>query len=673
MGWLWDDRVVQLWAGQKSGKGSGGSGVAIGKRGILTARHTVVDTDTQVWKPRILARIVRPGLKSAWVPAAIVAEDNDWDLAVLEVAHDLRWPVLKSKSPKVAVLDGRARHNCESVGFPVDGSREIVIEDLRKRVYPTTQLWGTLMPSGNVEPISGIRDSVSRAINFDTSGSTPDGQDGWGGMSGAGVVLENGELAGIVSAADARHQQRQLKVVPLDTALKQSDVLRDAVETLVGATPVVRSRACFISSEYPPHIVGGLGIYIGAISEALASEIDLDVVLPNILPGEARYDKPTTPGLRLQRLRVDNYPTYEDAISWLQFSEEASDKIDDLIKDGAVFNVIHCHDWTTALAGLKCRNRHKIPLVFHLHLPESHPFCRAIETLALACSDVVVVCSEAMRAELKKRVRAYKIPFHNNIQLVKNGVDVDTFRPAEDEESSDDGYILYAGRLVRQKGVEYLLRALPYVNEKFPGTPLKIVGDGRLRNALEKLRDCLLLPKEQVEFLGHVTSRAELAKLYQQASVVVVPSIYEPFGMTALEAMACGRPVIASRVGGLEELVGSDEYRETGFLAEPRDELGIAQWLMALLSDRERRIRVGMAGCQSLRAEWAWPSRANNLLDVYATLDPTAISDTYPKRVEDRLGGMREEIKKEVRALELNADESIKECLDRLLDWKSQS
>lgn len=175
--------------------------------------------------------------------------------------------------------------------------------------------------------------------------------------------------------------------------------------------------------------------------------------------------------------------------------------------------------------------------------------------------------------------------------------------------AQDDGYLLYVGRLVEQKGVEYLLRALYYVREKFPDIRLKIAGEGPFRPWLERLSTNLLL-SGQVEFLGWRTGQ-ELARLYQRALVVAVPSIYEPFGMTALEAVACQRPVVASRIGGLKEII---QNKVTGFLAEPNDDLDLAQWLMTLLSNADLRNRMGEAGRASVSSKgYTWPRIAQQV------------------------------------------------------------
>jgi glycosyltransferase involved in cell wall biosynthesis len=302
-----------------------------------------------------------------------------------------------------------------------------------------------------------------------------------------------------------------------------------------------------------------------------------------------------------------------------------------MILSGASFDVIHCHDWVTVLAGVRCRWRHNIPLVFHLHLPNRTPLCASIENLGLACADLITVNSEGMRAELRERSQVLGLE-SRPIHVIRNGVDLDIFRPREDW-PADDGYILFVGRLVAQKGLEYLLRAFYYIHEKFPDVRLKIVGNGDLGAQLQRLRTNLMIPAQLVDFVDPAQwmTRPEVAELYQGARVVVVPSIYEPFGMTALEALACQRPVVASRTGGLMETIKHDV---NGFLAEPGDELDLAQWIMTLLSDPALRSRLGKEGRERLSQEYTWPWIARRTMQLYRDLNRYLDRDVPPTAYE---------------------------------------
>jgi glycosyltransferase involved in cell wall biosynthesis len=383
-------------------------------------------------------------------------------------------------------------------------------------------------------------------------------------------------------------------------------VVVNRLRSLLGSTAV--GRVWHVSSEYPPHVLGGLGVHVEKLTGALGSYVDVTVILPslNAVNYEVSYE-------HVHPLALANVAArYEEPVSWLRFAGAAARRVMLTAKTQRP-DVIHCHDWVTALAGIKCRWSLGIPLVFHLHLPNRNPFCASVENLGLICADLITINSPAMFQELEDRHLDLRRKSATT-RIIKNGVDQQIFHPPD--AAAVGNYILCVGRLVEQKGMEYLIRAFFYVREKFPDLHLKIVGDGELKDAHRKLAESLLL-SDRVEFLGW-RQPGELAALYGSAAAVVVPSTYEPFGMTALEAMACQRPVVASRIGGLQDLV---EDQVTGFLAEPGDELDLAQRLMALLSDPERARRMGEVGQARVSSGgYTWPEIAQQYVGLYEEL-----------------------------------------------------
>ena len=395
-----------------------------------------------------------------------------------------------------------------------------------------------------------------------------------------------------------------------------------ALEKLVAALPVqaapeVLPRVCVISSEYPPLIYGGLGIHVEKLTAALAGHMNVDVLLPE----PDRYHNLVP---RVRPIAVRTTATYDVPGSWIRFAKYAAEKVAAMPQQ-QIPDVIHCHDWVTVLAGIKCRWLLNIPMIFHVHLPNRSPLCASIENLGLVCADMVTVNSDFMFVEISDR----GLPIQA-LHVVRNGVDMDVFHPAANW-PADGGYILFVGRLVEQKGVEYLLRAFCYIRQKFPDLRLKIVGIGEFKEWLERLADNLML-SSHVDFIKW-TGHKDLAKLYQEARVVVVPSIFEPFGMVALEAMACKRPVVASRTGGLKEIV---RHGKSGFLAEPKDHLDLAQWIMTLLSDPDLQCRMGAAGYSRLTEEgYTWPAIAGEFEHLYGQVRRKAARREEPKEAAE--------------------------------------
>ncbi|MFZ2631961.1 MAG: glycosyltransferase [Desulfosalsimonadaceae bacterium] len=410
-----------------------------------------------------------------------------------------------------------------------------------------------------------------------------------------------------------------------------------------------RQRICMISSEYPPHILGGLGVHVTRLSAELSAFNDIDLVLP--------YQKssdyaPAPHGVRTHPL-ARTEANYDDPISWLHFAQHAFDLVKHISTTGPKPEVVHCHDWVTVLCGIKCRWLLKIPMVFHVHLPNRTPFCSSVENLGLVCSDLLTVNSQAMAEQMKARFPDKKVA------VVPNGVDTKVFKPG-DPNADMDRYVLFVGRLVEQKGVDFLLRAFVHVLKRFPNIELKIVGTGPCESAYKRLADCLLIG-DRVRFVGWKVG-LELSQLYQSASVVAVPSIYEPFGMTALEAMACARPVVASNTGGLKEII---RHEETGCLVAAGDHLDLAQWIIKLLDRKSLRQELGYRAGRMVHesTDYQWSSVARQFAEIYYKLSCEALDLTVLKEAR--------EYAEQIRQLACSLDRSLSVYYqdDWLFNW----
>ena len=244
MGSIWDDRLAEVWAPP----GKAGSGVVIGTCGVLTARHVIDAVATGAQTGPVLARVIRRGSPPpAWVPMRIAGEDAAWDLAVLHVNQEAPeaagWVRPVSGSPVVVAVGGSSERDCESVGFPDEEVQRPGLPDPAGRVRQSEQLLGTLLPMGQAKPPVSLSDTLPREwMPLDAETATPDVQSGWRGMSGAGVVLSDGRLAGVAVAAEDRHQQRRLYVVPPASALAQSARLAMALADAAGAPVVAETR-----------------------------------------------------------------------------------------------------------------------------------------------------------------------------------------------------------------------------------------------------------------------------------------------------------------------------------------------------------------------------------------------------------------------------------------------
>ena len=243
---IWDDRLAEIWAAP----GKAGAGVVVGAEAVLTARHVVADA---LDGGDILSRVVRPGAATAdWVPMTVLAEDQDWDTALLGVKHasgadkgssEPKWQQPSSPSPVFVRLGNSAEKRCEAVGFPQSEVQHRPNGNPVATVRQSEQVSGKLFPAGHGKrPVNPERQLPMRLMPFDVGESTPSTQADWGGMSGAGVILRDGRLVGLVVDAESGHQQRRLYVVPLSDLLARSHRIAERLSLLLGGPVVIEAR-----------------------------------------------------------------------------------------------------------------------------------------------------------------------------------------------------------------------------------------------------------------------------------------------------------------------------------------------------------------------------------------------------------------------------------------------
>jgi glycosyltransferase involved in cell wall biosynthesis len=203
------------------------------------------------------------------------------------------------------------------------------------------------------------------------------------------------------------------------------------------------------------------------------------------------------------------------------------------------------------------------------------------------------------------------------VEVLGNGVDADTFRPGQPELlNGTDPYFLSVARLAPRKGLEDLVRCAEFVAERLPQVRFFIAGTGPLERSLrwEISRRGL---NERVILLGHITDRARLVKLYQGAAAYIHPAHYEGLATVLLEAMACGRPVIATAVSGALDVV---QHGQNGLLVPPRDPEGLGLTAMQLLGQPDFAAALGLAARQTIEQRYSWDVVGQNYLAQYEAL-----------------------------------------------------
>lgn len=403
-------------------------------------------------------------------------------------------------------------------------------------------------------------------------------------------------------------------------------------------------RITLLTNEYPPHVYGGAGVHVEYLSRALAG----------LEPGRNAVDVFSFGAQRISEEDLSVTGVAPDFRLPSQ-NERHAKLMDTLARDlmmaGSVqaSDVVHCHTWYSHFAGCLVKQLLRVPLVLTTHSLEPHRPWKVeqlgnayhasswLEETAYRNADGVVAVSGAMKRDVQE---LYGVP-PEKIRVIPNGIDVREYDHKPDPDvlrrygvDPDVPFVLFVGRITRQKGILHLLRALRHVPAGTrvalcAGAPDTPEIGAEMRARVEELRR--ERPDLSVAWIETMLSRPEIIAFYSQAAVFVCPSVYEPFGIINLEAMACGAAVVASRTGGIPEAVADGE---TGILVdvdpvgggdfEPRDPEAFARRLAdaiaALMQDPARRAALAAAGRRRVVEHFSWESVASRTLDFYKEL-----------------------------------------------------
>jgi glycogen(starch) synthase len=389
-----------------------------------------------------------------------------------------------------------------------------------------------------------------------------------------------------------------------------------------------RARVLMLSWEYPPVVVGGLGRHVHALSTALVRAGHEVTVVTRHAPGAPLEEY--SEGVRIVRAPEDP-PLFPldpaNMLAWTMALNHTLTRSALRAAENGEYDVIHAHDWLVAHTAVTLKEHLDLPLVATIHATEAgrhqgwlpEPMNKAIHSVEWwlaheACR--VIVCSEYMQWEVN---RLLEIPT-GRIEPVPNGVDVGAFQAssravvaARSRFAGSGPMVGFAGRLVYEKGVQDLLAAVPRLAAEHDGLRVVLAGDGPYKaELLDEIRRHQL--HNVVSFTGFL-GVGQLPAVMGASDAMVVPSIYEPFGMVALEAAAAGAPLAVASTGGLAEIV---QPGETGVTFPAQDPSGLAEAVGALLSDEPFARRVATRAKAMVGERYGWASIADRTADVYA-------------------------------------------------------
>ena len=382
-------------------------------------------------------------------------------------------------------------------------------------------------------------------------------------------------------------------------------------------------KVTFLTWEYPPNVYGGAGVHVQNLVENLMGKVDLEVRT------RASGTNSTPEVERSETVKVCRYSDWPLLRTDNPFSTVLSSFAVDLamVKDPISGDIVHCHTWYTGLAGYFAKELYSQKLVFTVHsLEPKRPWKRealgngyllstwAERTVIEACDQVIAVS----HADAEDVSECYRVD-RRKIRVIPNGVDEQAFKRVDDPSvlkkyGIRKPYVLFLGRLSRQKGVFDLVSAASRLPE---GTSLVIVTGAADGPALRSELGKKIAGRNNIVWIDKMLPRHEVVALLSGASVFAAPSLYEPFGIMNLEAMACERPVVSTRVGGIVDVV---IHNKTGLLTSPSDPEGLVEAINTILSEPEMGERMGRAGRQRVVEMFTWKRVANETLSLYKEL-----------------------------------------------------
>ena len=399
-------------------------------------------------------------------------------------------------------------------------------------------------------------------------------------------------------------------------------------------------RIAILTNEYPPNIYGGAGVHVEYLTRELARVEEGNHSVEVLCFGKQTQDEGN---LSVRGIEAEFKLPSTD----LRHAKFFDTMLRNLVMAGSLddIDVVHCHTWYTHLAGCLIKQLTGARLVLTTHSLEPHRPWKVeqlgsayqasswVERTAYENADGVIAVSESMREDV---INLYGVP-REKIRVIHNGIDLKQYKPTIDNAvlkrygvDPEIPYVLFVGRITRQKGIIHLVRAIKWIQ---PGTQIVLcAGAPDTPEIGEEMRERVSEARREstnpIIWIPEIVPKDDIIKLYSQAKLFICPSVYEPFGIINLEAMACGVPVVASAVGGIKEVV---VHEKTGLLV-PLNPMGgndfepeypdrfaqdLAEAVNSLLADHERLRKMGLRARERVEHFFSWTSIARWTTDFY--------------------------------------------------------
>ena len=400
----------------------------------------------------------------------------------------------------------------------------------------------------------------------------------------------------------------------------------------------VPTRVALFSKEYPPYVYGGAGVHVEYLARALARHVGVEVRCfgdqsdPGGNPAVHGYGQ-------WEETRANTDPRFVGAVDAMARSlAMAKDRLD--------AQIVHCHTWYTDMAGVLASQLWGVPYVLTIHsleplrpwkveqLGRAYHLSAWMERTAIEGAHAVIAVSDGTRDDV---LRLFDVK-PERVHVIHNGIDLAEYRatPGTDvltRHGIDPArpFVLFVGRITRQKGIMHLIRAIGAID---PGIQVVLCAGApdtpEIGAEMAEGVATAAAARPGVIWIREMLPRPDIIQLYSRATVFCCPSVYEPFGIINLEAMACGTPVVASAVGGIPEVVVADE---TGLLIDPGLRPGtfdpadpaafsaaLADGINRLANDPALRARMATAGRRRVEDHFSWDAIAERTLGLYRSV-----------------------------------------------------
>ena len=396
-------------------------------------------------------------------------------------------------------------------------------------------------------------------------------------------------------------------------------------------------KIMMLSWEYPPRIVGGIARVVHDLSHTFAKQ-GHEVHVITYQEGDTKeFEKDGDVFVH----RVTNYPinanNFSDWVMQLNFC--MVEKAADVIKEYGKFNIVHAHDWLVAYAARAIKKTYKLPLVATIHATESgrnrgihnnsQGYVNDVEWMLTYEASNVICNSMFMKNEIKN---LFGKP-SENVFVVPNGINVNKFEGKERDWDFRRNYaadyekiIFFAGRIVNEKGIQVLLNAAPKILANYPNVKFVIAGRGPCLDELKGLTSYLGLDSK-VYFTGYLND-VQITKMYKAIDIATFPSLYEPFGIVALEGMLAGAATVVSDTGGLNEIISHGIDGMKSYAGNPNS---LADSILECLFDEKLCERMSKKAHEKVVSEFNWDTISKKTMDVYKKTIAMAKADSKSK------------------------------------------